>query len=211
MKTVKKIARVVFPLLSVLMIIFIFYQSSMNADDSSVESGSLMEMINGFLKALGIPPFISDHLIRKAAHFSEYFILGTLLFASMKVWLDKDILVLTYPAAAGLLVAVSDEFIQTFSEGRSGEVKDVLLDLAGVLTAIVALYLLLRLFIDIRKNKQKEEDALEDGNPPEKESDAADEKGEQPDETIDEDNAAKAQADAAETTEIQEKRETRIE
>ncbi|MBQ6153177.1 MAG: VanZ family protein [Ruminococcus sp.] len=163
MKIVKRIARVVFPVLSVLMITFIFYQSSMDADASSVESGSLLEMINGFLSSLGISPFVSDHLIRKAAHFSEYFILGTLLFASMKVWLSKDVLILTYPAGAGLLVALSDEFIQTFSNGRSSEFKDVLLDLAGVLTAIVALYFLLWLIRDIRKNRAQEEET-EDGS-----------------------------------------------
>ena len=152
-KSLRWTARIVFPLLSILMIVFIFWQSSLDADASSVESESVMGLFNGILEALGITPFIGDYLIRKAAHFSEFFMLGTLLFCTMKVWLEKDILLLIYPAGAGLLVALSDEYIQTFSLERSGELKDAMLDLAGVLAAVVVLYLLLVLYRDIRKNK----------------------------------------------------------
>ena len=186
MKTVKRIARVVFPVLSVLMIAFIFWQSSLDADVSSEESGSLLETLNRFLSSLGISPFLSDHLIRKAAHFSEYFILGTLLFCTMKVWLDRDVLVLIYPAGAGLLTASCDEFIQLFSNGRSGELKDVLLDLAGVLTAVVVLYFLLWLLRDIRKSRAKDggSDEETDDAPQEKAFDTAD--GDTDEETPDE-------------------------
>ena len=208
MRTLKRAARVVFPLLSVMMIIFIFWQSSMDADSSADESGSLLETLNRFLSSLGIAPFLSDHLIRKAAHFSEYFILGALLFGSMKVWLNKDILILTYPAGAGLLVAACDEFIQTFSNGRSGELKDVLLDFAGVLTAVVALYLLLWLFRDIRKNHRKDAETDEE----EKEA-SADE-----DDDVVKEDAEEGSADPdelkdndTENPDITEKRETEIE
>ena len=48
------------------------------------------------------------------------------------------------PMLGGVLTALTDETIQLFSDGRSGQVTDVWLDSAGVLTGIlVAIVLLL--------------------------------------------------------------------
>ena len=232
-KAIKWTARIVFPLLSILMIIFIFWQSSMDADASAAESGSLMDFINRFLQSWGIDTAVTEYLIRKTAHFTEFFMLGTLLFCTMKVWLDKDILLLIYPAAAGLLVAVSDEFIQMFSFGRSAELNDAMLDLAGVLTAIVLLYLLLLLIRDIRKSRrsdmdtddeaQAESDETAEGeaegeegseaeNEPEEEpSNETIETAEDPAEASENESADDADVITENDTKTEEKRETEIE
>lgn len=70
--------------------------------------------------------------IRKTAHFTEYFILGVLLFMLLKPGRNK----VMWPVlvAVILLSASADEFHQTFVPGRCGSPKDVLLDFAGGIT-----------------------------------------------------------------------------
>lgn len=75
-----------------------------------------------------------DHLVRKTAHFSEYAILGMLLtgvlraFGVKKAWL---------PLLLGALYAVTDEWHQMYSPGRTGKVMDILIDAAGVMTGVL--------------------------------------------------------------------------
>ena len=76
-------------------------------------------------------------LLRKAGHFSEYFILGIL--AMLTVLQTK----LRYGKLSVLvfcvLVAAVDETIQLFVSGRSGQVTDVMLDSVGALCGIAVL------------------------------------------------------------------------
>ncbi len=73
-------------------------------------------------------------LLRKCAHFSEYFILGILMRLTV---LQTGI---THKFKMGMLacilVAVTDETIQRFVSGRSGQLSDVLLDCVGALCGI---------------------------------------------------------------------------
>lgn len=70
--------------------------------------------------------------IRKTAHFTEYFILGLLLFMLLKPGRNK---VMWPVLVVGILLSASaDEFHQTFVSGRCGSPKDVLLDFAGGIT-----------------------------------------------------------------------------
>lgn len=76
-------------------------------------------------------------LLRKAGHFSEYFILGIL--ASLTALQTK----LRYRKLSALsfcvLVAAIDETIQLFVSGRSGQVSDVVLDGVGALCGMAVL------------------------------------------------------------------------
>src|SRR5687768_4325846 len=65
-----------------------------------------------------------DTLLRKAAHFTEYAILGALLFRA----LDREWIAV----AAGVAYAASDEFHQHFVSGRHGSPVDVAIDAVGV-------------------------------------------------------------------------------
>jgi VanZ family protein len=56
------------------------------------------------------------------------------------------------------LYAASDEFHQLFVPGRSGEVKDVLIDSAGAVTGALLFYLALRLYENYRKTKIQSEE-----------------------------------------------------
>lgn len=75
-----------------------------------------------------------DYPIRKGAHFTEYTILGILLYADfllctrLKKWVRFCLAFLCGTAYAG-----TDEFHQLFVPGRSGQLTDVMLDGSGVL------------------------------------------------------------------------------
>lgn len=69
--------------------------------------------------------------IRKTAHFSIYLVLGiltTLLLKEYNIENKKQIL---FAILICLLYATSDEIHQLFVPGRSGEIRDVLIDTAG--------------------------------------------------------------------------------
>jgi hypothetical protein len=70
-----------------------------------------------------------DFVLRKAAHLTEYAVLGGLLARAVA---DSPALVL------GIAYAVTDEVHQTYVAGRAGSLRDVAIDSVGVLAGIVA-------------------------------------------------------------------------
>ena len=86
-----------------------------------------------------IPNFQSglsnDFILRKIAHFVEYFILVFLLFRAFKGSLNAGTFnSYIYSSTLSLGFAVSDEIHQLFVPGRTGCVRDVLIDAAGILS-----------------------------------------------------------------------------
>ena len=77
-----------------------------------------------------------DLILRKLAHATEYALL-TLLWAWALRPVTRWNVVLA--AAIAVLYAASDEFHQTFVEGRHGAASDILVDAAGVVIAIALL------------------------------------------------------------------------
>ncbi len=125
---------------------FIFGNSMQTGEESGAMSDMILELIKKPLIFIGLD--ISDEalgfFIRKAAHFSEYFVLGTLISVDL-LHIFKSNLCLTFAPIYPLIVAVCDEFIvQSATEGRSPELRDVLIDLSGAVIAIVAVYLISR-------------------------------------------------------------------
>ncbi len=74
--------------------------------------------------------------IRKLAHYSLYFILGILSFLVIVDYKNNKKLIL-YSMLICFLYACADEFHQLFIDGRSAEIKDVLIDSFGSLTSIL--------------------------------------------------------------------------
>ena len=104
------------------------------AIDSALESEQLLLLFQGVF------PAMTDHFLRKLAHFSEFFLLGGLVGGAFALLRRPAIL---WPLLCCALIAATDETLQLFFDGRSGEVKDVLLDTLGSLCALLLLWLLL--------------------------------------------------------------------
>lgn len=87
-----------------------------------------------------------DYPVRKAAHASEYALLGILLTGAImdirKPW-KRQLLACFLIGAA---YAASDEFHQLFVPGRSGQIRDVMIDSAGVAAGIILACLAIRAF-----------------------------------------------------------------
>ncbi len=151
------IKRIALSFLTLSAISFIFINSSFDAVSSDTQSLGFTAMINEFLHSIDITITLSNYFVRKCAHFAEYFLLGTLLYFTVKSFLKKlDYKILIAPAM-GLLVASVDETIQLFSYGRSGQISDVLLDFFGVCTAVLIFFL----FSKMRKSPKDKEVSYE--------------------------------------------------
>ena len=127
--------------LTVLWLLFIWGHSLLPASVSGAESGHWLALLQGVL------PWLTDFSIRKAAHFTEFAVLGGLVLASFP---RRGLPAGSQRLLAGLLTAMIDETIQLFSPGRSGQITDVWLDLAGFLAG----WLLIRILF-FRKSEEK--------------------------------------------------------
>ena len=81
-----------------------------------------------------------DFYVRKGAHASVYAALG-FLFSGAFAWTNRfknrsGRWVMLISWLCGTLYAMTDEFHQLFVPGRSGEIRDVCLDSAGVLVGV---------------------------------------------------------------------------
>ena len=141
------VGRVVFTLALAGCIWFIFSNSMAVAQVSSASSGRVLTLLQGALRRLGHPALaqrLTQHVVRKMAHFCEYMLEGFLLMLCMRVYSRHPLGHITMPMLGGVLTALTDETIQLYSPGRSSQVTDVWLDSAGVMAGIlVAIVLLL--------------------------------------------------------------------
>ena len=112
--------------------IFIFVMSSFDATSSSNQSNFIVDIITSIIniKDIGLLSLI----IRKLAHFIEYFILGILVINFITRY-DKKIIIAILLC---IIYATSDEIHQIFVPGRSCQIIDIMIDSLG---SIMGIYL----------------------------------------------------------------------
>ena len=151
--------RVVFTFALIGCIVFIFSNSMAVAEVSSVSSGCVLALMQAVLRRLGHPALaarLTQHIVRKMAHFCEYMLEGFLLMLCMRVYSRHPFRHITAPMLGGVLTAMTDETIQIFSPGRSSQVTDVWLDSAGVLAGILIALILMALCGRLFHHRDKE-------------------------------------------------------
>lgn len=140
--------RTLYMCLTLLWISVIFSFSLQSGEDSSQLSGGIVSWI---VEKLSLTKFMDidtiHFLIRKAAHFTEYFILGmfTLLTLLQTKFPKKGVIGILFC----IIIASFDETIQLFVGGRAGQLMDVLLDSTGSLCGIFVIFLCRFIFYDI--------------------------------------------------------------
>ncbi len=134
--------RIIFTTLTLFLVGFIFYNSALDADESTVYSSGVLSIIEDFFHSLRINITISENFVRKCAHFAEFFTLGALLSFTVQSYINKLNYKFLSAPLLGLAVACIDETIQLYSAGRSGQLSDVILDFFGVCTAVLLFYLI---------------------------------------------------------------------
>ncbi|MBP1971410.1 VanZ family protein [Virgibacillus natechei] len=85
-----------------------------------------------------------NHFVRKNAHFFAYLVLGILVMNALRRSGMRGYRCMITALLIGVLYAISDEVHQLFIPGRSGEVRDVLIDTAGTAVGIGVYWLVAR-------------------------------------------------------------------
>lgn len=144
----------IYLIMTILIMIGIFYFSNQPGNISSVQSAGLLNLAGvtsdetfeavkdgtlteGANKAYDVSSFI----IRKGAHISIYFLLALFIMLTLRAFANEKSIYLMGTSIA-LLYALSDEFHQSFVFGRSGTLKDVFVDAIGIGIAVHLLILL---------------------------------------------------------------------
>ena len=90
-------------------------------------------------------------VVRKGAHFSIYALLGALIFllASEYDFSMKKCVITAITAS--FVYACSDEFHQMFVKGRSGELRDVLIDTLGAIAGCLFIMIVKKICRKLRR------------------------------------------------------------
>lgn len=130
----------------------IFYFSSRPANQSAGQSS----VVTLFLQRLFHTEAITEHMVRKFAHFTEFAGLGFLINTALYYSIGKQKLPLGI--AIGSSYAGTDEIHQIFVDGRSCQFTDWALDTAGIVTGAIIfliLNLIIRKIIEHKKEDKK--------------------------------------------------------
>lgn len=135
----KKIIKLI---LVMLWMLLIFSFSNQKAEDSSkLSDGLIVKVANVFvdkdLSQEKQEEILEKYttVVRKTAHFIIYLILGILVVNLVFEYNVKNIILVSLIAC--LLYSITDEFHQLFIDGRSGEIRDILIDTIGSLIGII--------------------------------------------------------------------------
>ena len=119
-------------LLVIMWLIIIFIMSSFNSVVSSKQSNFIVNIIINLFNAKNIK--LVSKIVRKLAHFMEYFILGILCVNLCKKRKDTYFAIIFC-----VLYAISDEVHQIFVHGRAFGVMDIMIDSCGAILGICLL------------------------------------------------------------------------
>lgn len=113
---------------------------------SGAKSGLILEKIVALLTTLGLKNLNQDgmhFLIRKAAHTINYLCLGLVAFNALRF--EKNLPLLKKLGIAFVMTvsfAGCDEYFQTFIPGRSGQIRDVMIDGMGASIGLIGVWVM---------------------------------------------------------------------
>lgn len=141
-------------------IIFMF--SAQTGDSSSDLSGGFTRFLAGlfvdgfeYMDAFAQENVIESfsYPIRKLAHFTEYLILGVLLFSAIKSHGKSNRFATAISIFISFLYAVSDEIHQYFVPDRACRFTDVMIDTSGAIAGAVICIILMQIIMQNAKRK----------------------------------------------------------
>jgi len=148
---IRKKKKTVLRVYLLLVVSFIWGQSLLPGNQSSKESGFILEkIVHPIEKALTGKETITEYQVRKAAHVLEFAALGFgLCLYFICLWEQKipgsKWLWALRGVGTGMLIAFLDETIQLFT-GRGSQIRDVWIDTGGVFLGTLAALIVTALF-----------------------------------------------------------------
>lgn len=123
----------------------IWYFSAQSGAESELLSGGLARRAAAWLLPHADAQSLAalEHLLRKAAHMSEFAVLACLLALSMQA--SRVPHPVHFACTLSILAAIVDECHQLFVSGRSGEVGDVVIDVVGAAAGLFVFALIRRI------------------------------------------------------------------
>jgi VanZ family protein len=129
----------------------IFLLSSEVSNRSSERSGAIVHVLS---QSTSIADNALTFLTRKAAHIFVYFVLGILMYTAVRHYATIRRAIIASIIFCGAY-AVSDEIHQLFVPGRSGEIRDILIDSIAAATGVILCYFLNRIIFSSKNSKNK--------------------------------------------------------
>ena len=137
--------RYIFLALLIIWMISVFCFSHQTSDISSGTSGNTIRVI------INIIPGVKDlqetekqelveilqPIARKLAHFTIYTIGGILSILFVNTFNNTDKFKILYASLICIIYSISDEIHQYFVPGRSGELRDIMIDSLGVILGVL--------------------------------------------------------------------------
>lgn len=162
----------VFIILAIIWCIVIFAFSDMPSDESNSKSkGTINKAIEETLEVTNGSGITNKHPsekrmnivinklngpLRKCMHASVYFVLATLVFWGLKAFGLKGWKISILPIIICFIYAYTDEFHQSFINGRSSEFIDVIIDTIGAVIGIIIVNIILGIVNKIKKRASSE-------------------------------------------------------
>ncbi len=158
-----KLLRIICWLVTVSIMLIIFFYSAKTATQSSAQSDPIAQVVYSIVVPDDTEITVEQKadimqsiqlFVRKMAHFLVFAALGFSFYASLTTHFlgttKKFVLSQIFSSA----YAASDEFHQLFVQGRAGRVSDILLDSAGALFGILLCFAMVCVIKLIRKGKE---------------------------------------------------------
>lgn len=150
-------------ILIILWMIIVFSFSSEIGEKSSGTSGKVTKKIVSVLKVTEgcskkdeeIVIHNIEHIVRKIAHYSIYAVGGFLIYCEMNTFKISTGFKMLITQLIGSIYACTDEMHQLLVPGRSGEIRDVIIDSFGIFAGMIAaiiIIILIRNFIKQKRN-----------------------------------------------------------
>lgn len=140
-------------MLILLTVCFIWGNSLLQGETSGDLSGGFSAWIGKFIPFLSPESPNGHYLVRKIAHFSVFFLLGTQLCWLMGMLRSNKVFFHALCVCAA--VAAIDESIQRFIPDRYGCIPDVLLDSCGAASGIALILLGYTVFHRLKSKKEQ--------------------------------------------------------
>lgn len=96
---------------------------------------------------------VMNHIVRKSSHFCEYALLAVVLAFHFYIHAFRGMRLLLLSVSMSAVYAATDEFHQTFIPGRSGQIRDVLIDTSGAAAGMLFFFIILMIYNLYSKRK----------------------------------------------------------
>ncbi len=140
--------------LLVALLCFIWGNSLLSREQSSQASSTVLEIVRPILETVVGRGNVTEHLVRKLAHFTEFGALGVLSVSLLALSGAGRGRRLAFALPFGLACAAVDEGIQIFSD-RGNQLSDVALDFTGVLTGALLMWLVILALERLRRRRSR--------------------------------------------------------